>query len=108
MGGQVVGVEDILTELKDLESHYASGDCGVVEYSTIIKVTRMRLALASATFGAESQQTKAVLQDLAFTMYMASRFDKRDNLWAESLKAYEMCGMGDCEYAMEARMQLIP
>lgn len=111
MGATPVTVVTILEQLKNDESHMSSGDCGNIPYAIILEVTRMRLSLASVHFGQESAETQAVLQDMCFNFYMASKFEKA-NEWAQVVICFEML-LEDSkeqrlclEYAQEARQHL--
>ncbi|MFA7341223.1 MAG: hypothetical protein WC028_30855 [Candidatus Obscuribacterales bacterium] len=111
MGATPVTVAAILEQLENDESHMSSGDCGNFSYMTILEVTRMRLSLASTFFGPESGAAKAVLRDMCFKFYMASKFDNA-NEWAQVVTCFEMLDEGSSaqsqcfEYVQEARQHL--
>ncbi len=111
MGGTPITVAAILEYLKYDEIHMSSGDCGNYSYMTILNTTRMRLSLALTFFGPDSGEAKAVLQDMCFNFYMASKFENA-NEWAQVVSCFEMLDEDTktnsycIDYVQEARQHL--
>ncbi|MFA6211749.1 MAG: hypothetical protein WC714_20080 [Candidatus Obscuribacterales bacterium] len=111
MGAKPITIAAILEELSYTENWMSSGDNGIYRYSAINEVTRMRLLLASNSYGRESPEVQKVLRDMCFNFYMISKFESK-NEWAQVLHCYGLLvdeskeKMSCCEYAQEAHENL--
>lgn len=89
VGGTTFPVADELKKLDELETHLVSGDCGNFSHVTIQSLTRMRLSLALAAYGSESREVRAILSDMFFNFYKASKYEG-SNQWALVVQCFQM------------------
>lgn len=89
VGGTKFPVADELQKLDELETRLVSGDCGNFSYVTIQALTRLRLSLALTAYGPESREVRAILSDMFFNFYSASKYEG-SNQWAQVVQCFQM------------------